>query len=480
MYVSSSTTQATSVTTMCKSQIEGYNELQKAITNFVIASPFLSGQAYDSAKAYFQSVLSPLAQGGILLSEAVERAVKKFPEEYMAQVDSGDLKQSELEEAIRQTDKLLQQAEDIRRTLTSSKTPDSTKLFQLTTNLMLIGLYSTTKQKLEEQLRKLLAFHASSPAIFSEISTLQSAVNQGLAQATTAWNGATGTFTVPTDLSWKNTITDNWKLREEKEQERLKQKIKNQNLPTTKAEILRDYHWSTNSNMYVHTKTGVPSPEVTALYNKLTMEEHAPQKNPQLEFFNEMLRTGKHPITGEQISKAERVNAKLMIYSLVLQPFVGAWAISKIPQNQQTSVKGNSNVKTDFSAENPVSGNDWNNYFEDKYGAGNVQWKNPVSSISELMENPSSLINVNPADVADFVKREGWMVTPLKKGGSGGIPYEEGGGFSMNPPKGTSGGSRYIQYHPGNGHHGEVPYYKISQPNKPTVRIYMDGRYEID
>lgn len=195
---------------MCKSQIEGYNELQKAITDFVIASPFLTGKAYDSAKAYFQSILYPLAQGGILLSEAVERAVKKFPEEYIAQVDSGDLKQSELEEKIRQADRLLSQAEDIRSILTSSKTPDITKSFQLTANSMLIGMYSVAKQKLEEQLRKLLEFNASSPVIFSEISSLQSAVNQGLAQTKTAWNGTTGTFTVPKDLSWKNTITAKW------------------------------------------------------------------------------------------------------------------------------------------------------------------------------------------------------------------------------------------------------------------------------
>ncbi|MBP2100750.1 hypothetical protein [Enterococcus rivorum] len=100
--------------------------------------------------------------------------------------------------------------------------------------------------------------------------------------------------------------------------------------------------------------------------------------------------------------------------------------------------------KTDFGVENPVSGQDWNNYFKDKYGAGNVQRKNPVSSIGELMDTPSSLINFNPADVADFVKREGWATTPLKKGGSEGIPYEEGRGFSMNPLKGTSGDSRYI------------------------------------
>lgn len=210
MYVSVSQSQASSVSTMCKSQLEGYNELQKAITDFVIASPFLTGKAYDSAKVYFEVVLYPLVQGGILLSEAVENAVNKFPEEYIFQVDSGDLKQSELEEKIRRADRLLNQAKEIRREVNSSKTSDITKSFQLTANSMLIGMYSTSKQKLEEQLQELLTFNTSSPSLFSEITSLQQAVNQGLAQTKTAWNGVTGTFNIPNDLSWKITINEKW------------------------------------------------------------------------------------------------------------------------------------------------------------------------------------------------------------------------------------------------------------------------------
>ena len=50
------------------------------------------------------------------------------------------------------------------------------------------------KKKLEKKLRKLKKFHASSPSIFSEIATLESAVNAGAKQAGTCWNGSTGTF----------------------------------------------------------------------------------------------------------------------------------------------------------------------------------------------------------------------------------------------------------------------------------------------
>ncbi|MGX7337954.1 hypothetical protein [Carnobacterium divergens] len=41
----------------------------------------------------------------------------------------------------------------------------------------------------------------------------------------------------------------------------------------------------------------------------------------------------------------------------------------------------------------------------------------------------------------------------------------------MNPPAGTSGSSRYIQYHP-----GDLPYYKVSSPEHGITRIYTNGK----
>ncbi|WP_053081376.1 deaminase domain-containing protein [Bacillus sp. LK2] len=215
MYVSSSQRQASSASNMCKQQIQGYEQLQKAINDFTMNSPFLTGKAYDSAKKYFSSVLYPLAQAGILLSEAVERSVKKFPETYVAQVDSGDLKQAELEMKIREVNALLLQAENIQSNLMSLNVPDlvGMKTAQLSANSTLIFMYRGVKKKLEEKLQKLLAFNASSPHIFSEIASLQQAVNQGLAQTKTAWNASSGTFTIPSSeaLSWTKGIQEKWK-----------------------------------------------------------------------------------------------------------------------------------------------------------------------------------------------------------------------------------------------------------------------------
>lgn len=214
MYVSASQRQASSASNMCKQQIQGYEQLQKAINDFTMNSPFLTGQAYDSAKKYFSSVLYPLAQAGILLTEAVERAVKKFPETYVAEVDSGDLKQAELEVKINQVNSMLLQAENIQSNLMSLNVPDlvGMKTAQLSANSMLIHMYCDVKKKLEEKLQKLIAFNASSPHIFSEIASLQQAVNQGLAQTKTAWNASSGTFTIPSPeaLSWTKGIQEKW------------------------------------------------------------------------------------------------------------------------------------------------------------------------------------------------------------------------------------------------------------------------------
>lgn len=194
-----------------------------------------------------------------------------------------------------------------------------------------------------------------------------------------------------------------------------------------------------------------------------------------------MLRTGKHPTTGVKSTEAERANAVLMLYTLALQPFVGAWAMSKIPQSAEKvpEVK-KTELNINWEAKQPVSGEQWNSYFKEKYGAENVQWKTPVKSVSQIMDIPSVLWNTNPNDIAEMMKKEGWTVTTLKKGDSANSPYLEGGGYSMNPPVGSSGSSQCIQYYPGGGRHGDRTHYKMSKPNSFTIRIFSDGRYEIE
>lgn len=115
-------------------------------------------------------------------------------------------------------------------------------------------------------------------------------------------------------------------------------------------------------------------------------------------------------------------------------------------------------------------GDDWHRYFNEKYGASNVTWEN--ASINDIIDMPSRVVDFSPEQVADLAQKAGWSVEPLGKGSLKGIPFAQGGGLSMRAPKGSS---LYIQYHPGGGHHGDMPYFKISSGSKGTRRFFING-----
>ena len=208
MYVGKSQSQASSVSAMCKSKTAGYKQLQTAINGFINNSPGLTGQTYNSAKSYFSAVLLPLVKGAELLTEAVEEACKKFPEQYVSEVDSADLKESELEQKIQQANRLIQQSKNAYDNLNRLDLPANIKAPMMSTAALTQMFQQTAKDELEKKLQKLRAFDASSPSIFSEISALEQAVKQGAAQVGKSWNSGTGTFTIPSDaeMGWAKSI----------------------------------------------------------------------------------------------------------------------------------------------------------------------------------------------------------------------------------------------------------------------------------
>ncbi len=207
MYVSSSQRQASSVTKMCQKQIQGYEELQRAIDSFVLTSPMLTGATYDSAKQFFISVLQPLSRGGILLSEAVMEACQKFSEEYLANVDSGDLKESDLREKIARINRLTAELSELQDRLHSllfrqqqKGTLDGSIASRMSSNHSLMATYEQVKRKLQEKLDDLLEFNATSPMIFSKINALKAAVTAGTELANGSWNSNLSRFVTPPSI----------------------------------------------------------------------------------------------------------------------------------------------------------------------------------------------------------------------------------------------------------------------------------------
>ena len=140
--------------------------------------------------------------------------------------------------------------------------------------------------------------------------------------------------------------------------------------------------------------------------------------------------------------------------------------VNNVKRPQQLGNVGESSS----NAKNPMTGDDWHNYFNETYGADNVTWES--TSIQDIVDMPSKITDFSPKQISDLATKNGWTVEPLGKGSLAGIPYEQGGGLSMHAPNGSS---VYIQYHPGGGHHGEMPYYKVSSGKNGIVRYYING-----
>lgn len=87
---------------------------------------------------------------------------------------------------------------------------------------------------------------------------------------------------------------------------------------------------------------------------------------------------------------------------------------------------------------------------------------NNIKSVADILENPHLLMEKTPAEVQELLGAvpENWKIEKLRRGsrkGQGWVlrEYIEGGKL----PTG-----RVIRWHPGGGHHGPEPYWRVSNP----------------
>jgi hypothetical protein len=83
-----------------------------------------------------------------------------------------------------------------------------------------------------------------------------------------------------------------------------------------------------------------------------------------------------------------------------------------------------------------------------------------VSTIDEVFKNPSLLVNMTPDEISAIAQAEGkWTIGTLGQGA------HEGQGLTIRYK------DQFIEWHPGDGHHGPEPYWKVSSGQTGTVRI---------
>ena len=207
MYLEQSQLQSSSVATMCQSQVEAYQDLQLAIQKFSEDKESLKGDAYDSARSFFSSVLLPLSKGGQLYAETFSQAIKKLPEDYQTMVDSKSWREDDLLDKIRQEEQMIAYLDEVNQSL-SNLTMDSEEKGRLRrSNVELMRGHHANKRVYETILGDLHAYDSYSGGLFDELDSIDVQLSRGLAQIETSWDAKQGVFKVPSDLTWANYLT---------------------------------------------------------------------------------------------------------------------------------------------------------------------------------------------------------------------------------------------------------------------------------
>ena len=207
MYLEQSQLQSSSVATMCQSQVEAYQDLQSAIQKFSEDTESLKGDAYDSARSFFASVLLPLSKGGQLYAETFSQAIKKLPEDYQTMVDSKSWREDDLLEKIRQEEQMIAYLDEVNQSL-SSLTMDSEEKGRLRrSNVELMRGHHANKRVYETILKDLRSYDSYSGGLFDDLDNIDVQLSRGLAQIETSWDAKTGVFKVPSDLTWANYLS---------------------------------------------------------------------------------------------------------------------------------------------------------------------------------------------------------------------------------------------------------------------------------
>lgn len=192
--------QTDSIKAMCQAQIESMETIKKSIYRFVLEGE-LRGKTYDSAKDYFSNVYIPLANGLILLSEAIMQANENFPKRYVEEVDVNSLYSEVLEQQIQRLNELVQSLEALQIT---------NPIIDLATEAMARNLHAL-QSEIRRKLDKLRYFDHTSVQIFSEIESIYADVQRGLHEVSSgrAWSRETGTFRKSRlDLTWIHSINE--------------------------------------------------------------------------------------------------------------------------------------------------------------------------------------------------------------------------------------------------------------------------------
>lgn len=217
MILEDSQSQAQTTTSYCQHQLEGYQAIQQAINQFVSDTESLKGKAYDSARNFAETVLTPLARGGELYEETLSQLISKLPNDYIEMVDGKSWREDELLQRIDQQQQclnVLEEAELQLSLISVMSLERKTSLHQY--HAELIEMHAELKRTYEEILEKLYAFDTYSASIFDSLADIDTQMTLGLSQIGESWNAQTGTFQTMANMSWATVLNNQYAVKDVK------------------------------------------------------------------------------------------------------------------------------------------------------------------------------------------------------------------------------------------------------------------------
>lgn len=450
----------------------------------------LKGQGVSASQSYFASSYPSIAQSILEALEESEERLAQYIREFGSQVDSSPSARIDaevLQEAMAKVASLQRKEEDLHRQLTAPNTkPDMQQVYVVQARSAHTQLLQAIQK--EDILERYIAFEQSHSQFFSALVELIHSTGRAVQELkqNVTFHDKTGTYTVSKSVHASISLM-----------KKAMDKARKENAKDPFPEAFEDYHLFAYA--YVNDKGETVTMWLLERDGKRAsnkelqafLEENGAELDPILytslsgeeleRKVNDAWKDGVNYLNGQKVtgfsgaalrSSAYVASVKDAMDDAGLTDMALGLGFGIAAARNNLKVTNTKKVKTNFDAENPVSGKDWNNYFKEKYGSANVRWKDPIKSINDAIDMPSLLSGTNPEDIVEIAIREGWIVQPLKKGSKSGLLFSEGGGYSMNAP---SGSSLYIQYHPGGGHHGQGAYYKVSSPKNGTIRINIEG-----
>ena len=217
MILEDSQSQAQTTTSYCQHQLEGYQAIQQAINQFVSDTESLKGKAYDSARTFADTVLTPLARGGELYEETLSQLISKLPSDYIEMVDGKSWREDELIQRIDQQQQCLNVLEEmeLQLSLISAMSLERKTSFHQY-HAELIEMHAELKRTYEEILEKLYAFDTYSASIFDALADIDTQMTLGLSQIGESWNAQTGTFQAMANMSWATVLNNQYAVKDVK------------------------------------------------------------------------------------------------------------------------------------------------------------------------------------------------------------------------------------------------------------------------